>query len=94
MEDNVIVVDNTEESGRRHHYHHHHHHHSTESRTKKSASVKKTFSHKWRKFCKKVFKIEGKKEISVMLVIVFLMALVVPVVIAIIDAINRFFMGY
>ena len=41
-----------------------------------------------------MFKIEGKKEISVMLVIVFLMALVVPVVIAIIDAINRFFMGY
>lgn len=83
MEDNVIVVDNTEESeGRLHHRHHHRSSHH---------SHKKTISHKWKRFCKKVFKIEGKREISVMIVIVFLMAIVVPVVIAILDAINRFF---
>lgn len=76
-----------------HHYHHHHHHHHGKSST--ASAERKTLKYRikklWKKFMRKILKDGGKKEVSLLLAIVIIMAISVPVVIAILDAIHNFF---
>lgn len=91
---NDIMSENTVENGKRHHHHSHSHGHS-HSHSSSTDQKKKSLSQKlkkiWKSFIKKLLKDGGKKEMSLLLTIIIIMAVSVPVVIAVLDAINNFF---
>lgn len=88
------MSENTVENGKRHHHHSHSHGHS-HSHSSSTDQKKKSLSQKlkkiWKSFIKKLLKDGGKKEMSLLLTIIIIMAVSVPVVIAVLDAINNFF---
>lgn len=91
------MSENTVENGKRHHHHHSHSHGNSHSHSHSSSTEqkKKSLSQKlkkiWKSFIKKLLKDGGKKEMSLLLAIIIIMAVSVPVVIAVLDAINNFF---
>lgn len=89
------MSENTVENGKRHHHHHSHSHGHSHSHSSSAEQKKKSLSKKlkkiWKSFTKKILKDGGKKEMSLLLAIIIIMAISVPVVIAVLDAINNFF---
>ena len=88
--DELVFEETNEEGGHYHHHHHHHHHRSHHSSAKKNSFAYK-LKRFWRKIMKKLLRENGRREMSLFLTIVIIMTLSVPVVIAFLDLVHRFF---